>query len=166
MIIAVVGVRGNDKRKLGRALARRLAARFYDACDSTPASGNTEDWLDLTSNVLRDPGPRKHLVVACPALRRAQRDRLRGACEGLRFVFINPASLMVDGSQRQPPHQPSSYRSVLARRLAVLEPPTGSEDALLVDDDGPPVETVADRVVARFMVQTNPDEPASSRTDS
>lgn len=171
MNIVLTGVSGAGKSTLGRALARRLAARLYDVndldrCERDASSARSDaSWLPLVAEVLRNPGPREHLVVACPALRRDQRDTLRRACVELRLVFIHPSSLTLTERHGIRRMQTRGRSWSLASQLRELEPPGMGEDALFVDNEGP-VETVADRIVASFMLEVEPIGFILGRIDS
>ena len=102
--IVVMGVSGCGKSSVGIALAEALGARFIDGDDLHPAANKAkmsagiplddEDrwpWLDLVSKGLAesDPAGSTGTVVACSALKRSYRNQLRGACQGLRFVYLH-----------------------------------------------------------------------------
>src|SRR5688572_15692276 len=93
-----MGVSGSGKTTVGQRLAEALGVRFADADALHPpanlrkmAAGIplTDDdrwpWLDAVGAELAGGG----VVVACSALRRAYRDRLRAAAPGARFVFLH-----------------------------------------------------------------------------
>jgi len=165
MIIVVIGVCGSGKSTLGRALSRRLAARFHDTDHRRPASGSVADWVTPVAEVLKAPGPREHLVVACRALRREQRDILRRACGQLRLVFVHPSSLTLAERYDVRRLQTMGRVPALAAQLRELEPPSPREGALFVDNEGP-VETVADRVVATLLLDVSSSLTMPRRTDS
>lgn len=100
--VVVMGVSGSGKSTVGVELAGRLGVRFVDGDDLHPEANRakmaagvplTDDdrwpWLDGVRDVLAaglsgDGG----VVVACSALRRAYRDRLRAAGAGVRFAYL------------------------------------------------------------------------------
>ena len=102
--IVVMGVSASGKTMAGEALARLLGLDFVDGDDLHPAAnvakmkGGTpltdEDrgpWLDRIGGALADraahPGG---LVIACSALRRCYRDRIRASAgPGTAFVFLD-----------------------------------------------------------------------------
>jgi gluconokinase len=86
------------------------------------------------------------LVVACSALRRDHRDRLRRACPDLRLVFLRPS---VATLQRRLTARRDHFAAptLLASQLATLEPPEPDEGALFVDNEDA-VEAVTARLVA------------------
>lgn len=90
--LVVMGVSGSGKTTLGRALAERLHLPFRDGDDLHPPANREKmragvaltdadrwPWLDRVAAVLRDEAP---LVVACSALRRVYRDRIRAGAGG------------------------------------------------------------------------------------
>ena len=97
--IVVMGVSGSGKTTVGVRLAEALAAEFIDGDDlhtdaarAKMKSGHPltdEDrwpWLDRIGAELAQG---ERTVVACSALRRAYRDRLRAAAgPKLRFVYL------------------------------------------------------------------------------
>lgn len=136
-----MGVSGSGKTTVGEALAARLGVRFADADALHPranvdkmAAGIplTDDdrwpWLDLVGAELAGGD----VVVACSALRRAYRDRLRRAAPGLRLVFLHGSpALLAERMGHRPGHfMPTS---LLDSQLATLEPPAPDENALHFD---------------------------------
>lgn len=144
--IVVMGVSGAGKSTLGAALARALDGRFVDGDDLHPqanrdkmAAGVALDdadrapWLDAVARVLADgPFP---VVVACSALRRVYRDRLRQAGK---VVFVHPhgdraalaARLMIRHGHFMP-------ASLLDSQIATLEPLSPDECAIQIPLDMP-----------------------------
>ncbi|MFT4151107.1 MAG: gluconokinase [Paracoccaceae bacterium] len=139
--IVVMGVSGAGKSTLGAALAQALHGRFVDADDLHPpanrakmAAGvplNDQDrapWLDRVARELAaGPFP---VVVACSALKRSYRDRLRAAGP---LVFVHPAGgravLAARLAERQGHFMPPA---LLDSQLVTLEPPGGDERAITV----------------------------------
>ncbi len=142
-MIVVMGVAGSGKTTLARALADRLGVAWLDADDVHPpasiakmAAGVALDdddrapWLDTVAGWMttHDSGGG---VVACSALRRRYRDRLRRASPALRLLFLDGDEALVAARLRgrtghfwRPELLPSQY--------ATLEPPEPDEDALRV----------------------------------
>jgi len=138
--LVVMGVSGCGKTTLGAALAARLGAGFVDADDLHPPANRAkmargealtdEDrapWLDLVTGVLRDRAP---VVVACSALRRAYRDRLREAGK-VRFLHLAAPREVIAArlAARQGHFMPAS---LLDSQYATLEPP-GPDEAVTLD---------------------------------
>ena len=107
-VIVIMGVSACGKTVVGRALAERLGGRFVDGDDHHPAANVAKmaagsplvdadrwPWLDRLHAILAEhlaadsPAP---LVVACSALARRYRDRLRGGLPLERFRFVHLAA--------------------------------------------------------------------------
>ncbi|MDQ2067460.1 gluconokinase [Xinfangfangia sp. CPCC 101601] len=143
--ILVMGVSGCGKSNLAAALAQALGAEFVEGDDLHPAANRAKmaagtplddadraPWLDRVASALRDRAP---VVVACSALRRAYRDRLRQAGT-LQILYLRAPEPLVATrlAQRQGHFMPSS---LLASQYATLEPP-GPDEATALDASLPP----------------------------
>ncbi len=97
-----MGVAGCGKTHIGRALADALAWPFHDADDfHLPQSvekmrggialtdADREPWLQrLRALLLRIEASGENAVLACSALRRDFRERLRASLRDVRYVFL------------------------------------------------------------------------------
>ncbi len=143
--IVVMGVTGCGKSTVGSQLAESLGAQFGDADDlhspdavAKMASGEgltDEDrwpWLDRVSQWLAS---HEHAVIACSALKRAYRDRLRAGAEGVFFVHLAaPASAIASRvEERSLTTDHFAGASLLASQYAALEPLQADEDGLTID---------------------------------
>lgn len=154
--IVVCGVSGAGKSTVGAALAARLAWSFRDADDLHPAENvarmrggepltdaDREPWLDRVAAEIEQCSP---VVVACSALRRAHRDRLRLGGLELWFVLLAPPTdVLRDRVTDRPGHfMPAA---LLDSQLAALEPLGAGERGIVVDrvDD---VEVVVEEILA------------------
>lgn len=152
--VVVMGVSGSGKTAVGEALARHLGGAMLDGDDlhapdavakmrtGTPLTdADREPWLDRIGAALR----RREgaAVVACSALKRAYRDRLRSACPGLRFVFLDgDAAVIAPRMQAREGHYMPA--SLLDSQLATLERPDPDEaDVVRIDIDQPLPAVVA-----------------------
>ncbi|RYG91536.1 gluconokinase [Loktanella sp. IMCC34160] len=151
--IVVMGVSGSGKSTLGVALAHALGATFIDADDLHPAENVAHmaagraltdamrwPWLDRCADAMAQAGD---VVLACSALRRAYRDRLRAGVAGLRLVHIEAtpdltAARMADRAGHFMP------TTLLDSQFATLEPPDGTEAPIISDPALPVAEQVAD----------------------
>jgi gluconokinase len=139
--VAVCGVSGSGKTTVGQALAARLGWEFTDGDDLHPPANvgkmragiplTDEDrrpWLDAVGAVLA----RGARVVACSALRRAYRDRLRAAAPDAAFVMLDaPREVLAERmAERRGHFMPVA---LLDSQVATLERPTADEDVLSVD---------------------------------
>ena len=149
--VVVMGVSGSGKTTVGAALADALGLPFVDADSLHPAANvakmaagiplddtDRAPWLDAVGAVLA-AGP---VVVACSALKRAYRDRLRAAAPGLKLVFLDGApALLASRMAARPGHfMPTT---LLDSQLATLERPEPDEHALTADIAEPAGEIVA-----------------------
>ncbi|MFB6610469.1 gluconokinase [Agromyces sp. NPDC056379] len=155
--IVVMGVSAVGKSTVGRALAERLGLPFRDADELHPASNvakmaagsalddaDREPWLDVVGAELE--AATTGIVMACSALKRTYRDRLRDAAPSTVFVHLHgsDALLAARAAARIDHFMPAS---LLDSQLAVLEPLSADEAGITVDVDGAPTEIV-DRAVA------------------
>jgi carbohydrate kinase (thermoresistant glucokinase family) len=145
--IVVMGVSGAGKSTVGAALARRLGTPFVDADDLHPPANirkmrdgialvdaDRMPWLDLVGEALAEasaPG----VVVACSALRRTYRDRLRAAAPDVVFVALEgDPELLAERMGARPGHfMPAT---LLASQLAAYESPGADERAVRCPIEG------------------------------
>jgi gluconokinase len=145
--LIIMGVSGSGKTTLGEAIAARTGLAFVDgdAFHSSEARAKmtagvplTDDdrapWLDRIGKFLADAGAHPEgAIVACSALKRAYRDRLRAAVgTALRFVFLKgDKPLMRDRvAQRKGHFMPAS---LIDSQFAALESPEGEGDVVTLD---------------------------------
>jgi gluconokinase len=158
-VLVVMGVSGSGKSTVGAELAERLDVPFVDGDDLHPAANiarmgagealTDEDrwpWLDAVGEWLAqhpDGG-----VVACSALRRAYRDRLRSHAPDAWFVHLDGDPDLVARRQadRRDHFMPSSLQD---SQQATLEPLGPDEAGAGVDVALAPGELV-DRVLAHL----------------
>lgn len=151
MRLLVMGVSGSGKSSFGAALAEALALPFADADAFHPAANIAKmqagtpltdadrwPWLDaLGAWLAARPG-----VVACSALRRAYRDRLRQAAPGLRLLYLEGAPALIAARQAARPGH-FMPQSLMASQFATLEPPGPDENPLVLDVAQPLDQLVA-----------------------
>ena len=148
--VVVMGVSGSGKTTVGQALAAALGVPFEDGDALHPAANvakmaagiplddaDRAPWLDAIGAVLAAG----QVVVACSALKRAYRDRLRAAAPSLELVYLEvDRATLLDRMTHRTHFMPPS---LLDSQLATLEPPTADEHALVVDGAEPPAELIA-----------------------
>jgi gluconokinase len=158
-VIVITGVAGSGKSTVGVLLAGRLgwdwadgdafhsaanlakmaARKPLDDADRRPWLDDIGRWIDQEAHAGRPA------VIACSALKRAYRDRLRAGRPQVRMVY-----LVVDLKtlhQRMTDRRGHMFHAdMLSSQLAVLEPPTPAEDVLMIKSAGSPEQTV-DQIV-------------------
>ncbi len=152
--VVVMGVSGCGKSVVGEALAKGLGGVAIDGDDLHSADavakmragialndGDRWPWLDRIGAALRNS--EAIAVVACSALKRSYRDRLRSACPGLRFVFLDGDAAVIEPRlrARQGHYMPAS---LLQSQLQALERPEADEgDVVRIDIDQPLAMVIA-----------------------
>ncbi len=148
LAVVVMGVSGSGKTTVGKRLAKALGVAFVDGDDlhspearAKMSSGQPLDdadrwpWLDRIAAALADSRAPRGRVVACSALRRAYRDRLRaGAGEEMRIVYLeaNPRLMRERVASRRGHYMPAS---LVDSQFAALEPPVGEGDVMTLAAD-------------------------------
>jgi len=155
MMVLVMGVSGSGKSSVGVALAERLGVPFLEGDSLHPAANvakmaaglplddaDRAPWLAAIATWVED---RADGVVACSALKRAYRDRLREAAPGMRIVALLPPP---DVLAERLGHRRGHFMpgSLLASQLATLEEPGDDEDAIVVTKDEPLSATIVSAV--------------------
>jgi gluconokinase len=154
VIIIVFGVSGAGKTTIGKLLARELGWRFVEADDFHPAvniekmrSGHPltdEDrwpWLDrLRKQVEKLLSAGENAVLACSALKRAYRDRLRVSDE-VKLVFLRGNYALVERQMRSR-HRHFMDASLLQSQFDDLEEPQSDENVLAIELGPTPKEIV------------------------
>jgi gluconokinase len=160
-----MGVSGCGKSTVGALLADALGWAFEDG-DAFHPPANVEKmragtpltdddrwpWLDaLAARIARARDEGAGVVLACSALKRAYRDRLRAGDTALRFLHLtgDPALIMARQAARTGHYMPAS---LLASQFATLEPPDTEADVIDLDVDPEP-EAIARRAVAALRRQ-------------
>ena len=166
--IIVMGVSGSGKSTIGALLAEALGWPFADADGFHPAANvakmaagqplTDEDrwpWLDaIAAHIGASRTAEQPVVVACSALRRAYRERLRAGHGDLIFLHLSGAPEIVATRQaaRQGHFMPPS---LMASQFATLEDPAGEANAVIVSVSASPHEVVAaalEQLAARGVV--------------
>lgn len=144
MIIVVMGVSGCGKSTIGKSLADALDWDFQEGDALHPQANvdkmkagiplNDDDrwpWLDrIAAWITSEQSQGRQGVVTCSALKRAYRDRLRRAGDGVRFAYIHVPRAELERRMTHRLHfMPAS---LLDSQLQTLEIPTGDEQALAV----------------------------------
>jgi len=157
-VVVVMGVCGSGKTEVGRKLAARLGCDFLDGDDFHPPA-NVEKmragtpltdadrwpWLDrLAVEIGTRLTDGRGGVVACSALARRYRDRLRVGRPGVMLVHLDgDRDLLAQRlAARQGHFMPAA---LLDSQLATLERPAPEERAIVVDVAASP-DVIAERI--------------------
>lgn len=160
-LVCVMGVSAAGKSTVGLALAAAFGVPFVDADDLHPAANRAkmtsgtpltdEDrwpWLDAVGARFREQRE-TGIVVACSALRRAYRDRIRAAEPDVLFVHLHgsPELLAARAGARSDHFMPAA---LLESQFAILEDLAPGESGMTVVVDRPPQDLVAE-IVGRVL---------------
>ena len=154
MIVIIFGVSGAGKTTVGKLLARERGWSFIEADDFHPAANikkmrsgchlTDEDrwpWLErLRGRITSSLAEKKNTVLACSALKRAYRDRLRASDE-VKLVFLRGSYALIEKQLRQRRGH-FMNPALLKSQFADLEEPEPDEDVLTVDLGRTPEEIV------------------------
>ena len=164
MIIIIFGVSGAGKTTVGKMLAEQLGWRFLEADDFHPAaniekmrnperlSGLTDEdrwpWLDcLRKQIEQLLSAGENAVLACSALKRAYRDRLRVSDE-VKFVFLRGDYALVE-KQLRSRHGHFMNTALLQSQFDDLEQPRADENVSTIEL-GPMPEEIVQRIEAKL----------------
>ncbi len=160
--LVVMGVSGSGKSTIAAQLAGRLGLPYVDGDDLHPQANvdkmhagtplDDEDrwpWLDRVAAALTETTAAKGgVVLACSALRRSYRDRLRTGTGGaVRFAFLDVSFDVIEARLAKRVHH-FMPRQLLDSQFRTLERPGSDEpDVLTIPSDRPADEIVADVVL-------------------
>jgi gluconokinase len=146
-IYIVMGVSGSGKSTIGRLLANHLNCPFYDGDDYHPpenvakmAAGipltdqDRAPWLDcLNSLIRRQAEAGKTAVLACSALKKSYRDRLRQGNVNTQFICLNGSfDLIWQRMKRREDHYMKP--DMLQSQFDTLQPPAPTEAHIISID--------------------------------
>lgn len=155
--VVVMGVAGCGKTSVARALAERIGGRYIEGDTFHPAANvekmsrgialtdaDRTGWLDsLAAELLRVAGLGECPVLACSALKRRYRERLRATVPSLGFVFLDipKQQALVRIASRAGHFMPAS---LVDSQFADLEQPV-DENATLTLAATAPVDALVER---------------------
>src|SRR6267378_6043097 len=153
-MIIIFGVSGAGKTTVGKMLAEQLGWRFLEADDFHPAANiekmrnghplTDEDrwpWLDcLRKQIEQLFFAGENAVLACSALKRAYRDRLRVSDE-VKFVFLRGDRMRIIEQLRHR-HGHFMNPALLASQFEDLEEPRAEERVFTLELKGSPRDLV------------------------
>jgi gluconokinase len=161
MIIVIFGVSGAGKTTVGKMLAEQLGWNFLEADDFHPAANvekmrnghplTDEDrwpWLDcLRKQIEQLLSAGGNAVLACSALKRVYRDRLRVSDE-VTFVFLRGDYALVE-KQLRGRHGHFMNAALLQSQFDDLEEPQPDENVLTIELGRTP-EEIVERIEAKL----------------
>jgi len=167
VIVIIFGVSGSGKTTLGKLLADELGWRFYEADDFHSGANidkmkhgvpltdeDRQPWLErLRELIKRAMAAVENAVLACSALKRAYRDRLR-TNEEVKFVFLHGDHALIEKQMRQRRGHfmdPELLRS----QFADLEEPQADEGVLTIELGRTPHELVEEIKINLHLISKN-----------
>jgi gluconokinase len=159
--VVVAGVAGSGKSTVGRTVAQLLEWPFVDADDlhsvddrAAMAAGHPlhDEQRDLwVERVCDAMAQQRDVVVACSALRRQHRARLRSV-GAVQMFFLD---VSVDELARRLRVRPAHFfpANLLESQLTALEPVQPDEPVVVVDGNRP-IAVVTTDIVARIGPRT------------
>ena len=158
-LVVVMGVSGSGKTTIGTLVAHELGVEFIDG-DSLPplenvqkmAAGTPLDdedrwpWLETVGRTLHEHGERREgLVVACSALKRGYRERIRSQAPSALFLHLDGTlevlTRRIEG--RSGHFMPAT---LLQSQIDTLEPLAQEEGGYVLDIDQHVAEMVQEAV--------------------
>ena len=172
LLLVVMGVSGSGKSTLAKALGGTLGLHMVDGDDLHCAESVTKmqagialddadrwPWLDriasyLSASTARS-GDQPGKVVACSALKRAYRDRIRVALPEVHFIFLDGDSELI--RSRMALRQGHFMRlELLDSQLRTLERPAIDEKNVTFVDTKYSVEQLVAQVTAALRGPSHP----------
>jgi gluconokinase len=167
-VIVVMGVSGSGKTTVAKGLAEAVDGTFIDADDlhsdaarAMMGSGHplSDDdrwpWLEKVAQAASVAASvQSPVVVACSALRRKYRDRLREGIDGVVF-FVHASgarALLAERLRDRTGH--FMLPGLLDSQLTTLEPLGSDEDGAIVSVEGTPDEVLS-RALASWRARAN-----------
>ena len=151
--IVVMGVSGAGKSLIGSMLADQSGLQFIDGDDLHPKQNiekmargvplQDEDrwpWLDMCGEALNNSSG---AVLACSALKRVYRDRIRSVAEGAFFIQLTGDKELLLERMRNREH--FMRPEMLDSQLATLEPIT-DEEGFILDVSAAETELVSEAI--------------------
>jgi gluconokinase len=166
VIVIVFGVSGAGKTTIGKLLAEELGWRFLEADDFHPPSKvekmrsghplTDEDrwpWLDrLRDQITCSIAAEENAVLACSALKRVYRERLRVSGD-VKFVFLHGSYALIE---RQLQHRIGHFMNpaLLRSQFTDLEEPKPADGTVIIELGRSPQELVGEIKAKLSLVES------------
>jgi gluconokinase len=162
--LLIAGVSGSGKSTVAQAWAQRSAAGFIEAdLFHSPSSvakmrsgvaledADRIGWLDRLATATQQRSGPAAAVLACSALKRSYRERLRQGIPGLRVVLLEvPFALALERvGERAGHYMPPT---LVASQFTALEQPVDEPHTLVLDGGRPVLELV--EAIGAWLAQT------------
>lgn len=170
LIVVVMGVAGCGKSSVGQSLAAKLGDEFIEGDAHHPPANiekmsagipltdaDRDGWLATLAGFIAEAHrAERGLVVACSALKRRYRDRLRGDCERVVFLHLHGDKGLISSRMgaRTAHFMPTA---LVDSQFADLEMPAADEAVLSYEVTLPAEAIVAD-ACARLTVDRKTGE--------
>ena len=164
--VVVMGVSGCGKSTVAQQLALALGLDYVDGDDLHSATSVAKmragtplidtdrwPWLDRVGQRLANlPRSPAGVAMACSALRRSYRDRIRAAAPGVRFVLLDGSAALIEArlAQRTGHYMPAD---LLASQFAALERPSADETDVFTLSIDAAVPALVEAAVAWLRTQ-------------
>ena len=157
-LVVVMGVSGSGKTTIGTLVAHELGVEFIDGdslhplenvqkmAAGTPLDDDRWPWLEIVGRTLHEHGERREgLVVACSALKRVYRERIRSQAPSALFLHLDGTvevlTRRIEG--RSGHFMPAA---LLESQIETLEPLAQEEGGYVLNIDQPVADMVDDAV--------------------
>ena len=157
MKIVIMGVSGCGKTSAAEQLAAHLALNFLDADDFHNTANvakmragialtdaDRADWLNILNHQLRQHSA---VALACSALKRDHRDRLRANNPGVIFLYLQGSMALIWQRMQSRSEHYFNDQGLLQNQFDTLEEP-GPDEAIRVN-----IDTTLDEVVRQCLAQ-------------
>ncbi|MGD1015768.1 MAG: gluconokinase [Roseiarcus sp.] len=172
IVLIVMGVSGSGKTTVAALLAGRLGWKFQEG-DALHSPANVDKmrhgvplndadrlpWLDsIAALVDRWRAEGASGFIACSALKRAYRERIRAGRRDVAFIYLRGARELISArlSRRTGHYMPAG---LLASQFEALEEPGADEPVIAVDIGGSPGEIVEAILAAPLFQRRGPPPP-------
>lgn len=169
-IVLVMGVCGVGKTTIARGLAQRIGAIYIEADDYHPpenvrrmqsgvALTDEQRWSWLDAIAAAAMATTGDCVIACSALKRSYRDRLRRSSDAMPIIHLTADQPLLE--QRMAARKDHFMPATLIRsQFEILELPDTDEDFCTISAMEAP-EVILDQAQAFVIPRLKPDHPVA-----